>query len=87
MIGKHFGKTRLINGKSLEGSLTMFVVSLIVLFMVTLLGQPSLMNTSIVLIPFIALLITLTELITPYGLDNLSIPVVTTLLFFLMMQV
>ena len=87
IIGKHFGKTRLINGKSLEGSLTMFVVSLIVLFMVTLLGQPSLMNTSIVLIPFIALLITLTELITPYGLDNLSIPVVTTLLFFLMMQV
>ena len=87
IIGKNFVKTRLINGKSLEGSLTIFVVSMIVLFVVTTLLAPSLMTVAIWFIPLTALVITFTELFTPYGLDNLSIPLITTLLYFFMMQV
>jgi phytol kinase len=77
IIGKAFGKTKLIFGKSLEGSLTFFVASFFVVLAVLFIYQPSITNP-LLLIFLLPLFATLIELITPSGLDNLSIPLGVT---------
>lgn len=82
VIGTQFGRTKLVSGKSLEGSLTMFVASLIVIFLMLALGQPSLLVNAWFLVPLLALGATVIELFTPNGLDNLSVPLLTAALFY-----
>jgi phytol kinase len=80
VIGKKYGKHQLAFGKTLEGSITMFVVSLTVaIIMLSIQGFSSILLASL-LIAFIA---TVIELLTPKGLDNLSVPLLTTLAFYL----
>ncbi len=80
VIGKKYGKHKFVFGKSLEGSITMFVVSLTVSFIVlSVQGFPSVLLVSLL----VALIATVIELITPKGLDNLSVPLLTTFLFYL----
>jgi phytol kinase len=73
IIGKKFGKTKLIFGKSLEGSITFYVASLLVVIVVLFIYQPMLSNTLLIVL-LLPLFATLIELITPAGLDNLTIP-------------
>lgn len=81
LIGKKLGKSKfgfLGNKKTIEGSLTMFVFSFIVTFTIMILVNGlSTMNIYITLI--VATLATFIEALTPLGLDNLTVPVISTL--------
>jgi phytol kinase len=81
VIGEKFGKTKLVFGKSLEGSLAMFAASLIVATILLLVvgGQPLWWLIALVL----AVVATLVELYSPFGLDNLSVPLVVSFTYFL----
>ncbi|MDY0294820.1 MAG: hypothetical protein RBQ71_03330 [Acholeplasmataceae bacterium] len=85
VIGTAYGKHKLAFGKSIEGSLTMFIVSFIIVFGI------SLFLTSIISAVFIALgvaiVATVVELLTPKGLDNLSVPLSSSLIFYLLLLV
>lgn len=82
VIGKTFGKIKIKEGKTLEGTLTMFVAS----FLVTLISLYVL--TTISSIVWMALLIatfaTLLELYSKKGLDNLYVPLGTFVLYVLL---
>ena len=76
VIGKHFPSKKLYLNKSLLGSLTMFVSTMIIAFIFINLWY---------LVLLVAVVATLVELFTPKGLDNLSVPlVIFFLLFFLL---
>ncbi len=80
VVGKKFGKKTLIHGKSLIGSSVMFIVSILVTVTVILIYQPILpLYVSILMVVFVAFTATLVELLTPKGLDNLTIPLTVTL--------
>lgn len=87
IFGKHFGKKRFANGKSFIGSLAMFVASALVtlILAVTYASMPFYSIVSFVLI--IAVVATITELITPWGLDNILIPVIVSLVAYLLLLV
>ncbi|BBJ28643.1 DUF92 domain-containing protein [Athalassotoga saccharophila] len=82
LIGKSFGKTKvkIFDNKSLEGSAVMFGATFLVSFLF-------LQNFGIeraILFSFeIAALSTIIEIITPFGIDNLTVPILTALLAFL----
>ncbi len=65
--------------KSLEGSVTMFVVSFAVLYAYLTYASGS---VSIMLCLTIALVATLVEAISPWGLDNILVPLITALFYF-----
>jgi phytol kinase len=73
VIGKRFGKTFLIKGKSVEGSLVMFIATAFVTAFVLITYAPAIAYPAILvlILPFIA---TAIEMFTPKGLDNLTIP-------------
>ncbi len=87
VIGKKYGKKRLENGKSLVGTITMFIVTYLVAMTLSIIY----LNTSIPLILIgsliVALVATLTELFTPKGLDNLSIPLVVGLVVYGLLRI
>lgn len=76
VLGKHIKSPKLYKQKSLVGSLTMFLATLII----GLILFPSLWYLMIV----VAILVMLVELWTPKGLDNLSVPL---FIFFLLMVI
>jgi phytol kinase len=79
VIGKKFGKHQLLFGKSVEGSLAMFVASFVVSMILLSIEGVSLW----ILIAFIiALISTAIELFTPKGLDNLSVPLLASLAYY-----
>lgn len=77
MIGYHFSKDN--SRKSLLGSITMFVVVLILslVFVLVFNGIPYWYFA-----PLIALVATLFEYFGPYGIDNISVPVAVTMLYY-----
>lgn len=82
-IGMKFGKhhfTIFKGSKSIEGSLAMFISTVVVLF-IYLAILNGISNLSCILA--VALLATITEAISPYGLDNLFIPILSALLYFI----
>lgn len=87
LAGKHFGRVNLSFGpfrtkKTLLGSSTMFAAAAVVLSLIVVLAEPGLQLSSVwgrVLL--IALGVTLIELFTPKGFDNISVPLLTALLF------
>jgi phytol kinase len=81
VIGTKYGKHKLKNGKSLEGSLTMFVTSLIV--SLVLLGISSVPNVIIYSLA-IASIATIIEYFTTRGLDNLTVPLGASLFYYLL---
>lgn len=79
VIGKKYGKHPMIFGKSIEGSLAMFVVSfLVAAILLSIQGFSGWLLASFV----IAAIATFIELLTPKGLDNLSVPLLSSLLFY-----
>jgi len=83
VIGQFYGKHKfsIFKGhKSIEGSLTMLVVSMIAVYayLMWMTGAPSLLM--VLVIPILA---TMIEAISPYGLDNLFVPLISALIYFI----
>jgi phytol kinase len=66
IIGKRFGQTKLVNNKTVAGTITMFIVAATVV--------AYFMDYDVTIVLVISIVATLFELITPRGLDNLSVP-------------
>lgn len=84
-IGSKYGKHKLVFGKSLEGTVTMFVASLVVALAVGLFYYP--VWTALILAVGVSAFATLIELFTPKGLDNLSVPLSASLIYYLLFLV
>lgn len=83
LIGQKYGKhtfTVFKGSKSLEGSLAMFVVTLVVLSLFLAVFVQSVPVVNLILL---ALMATLIEAISPYGLDNIFVPILSALLYFI----
>ncbi len=83
VIGQFFGKmhfTIFKGHKTIEGSLTMFVVSALVVYTYLSFSSPVISWTMVLVIPLVA---TLIEAISPYGLDNLFVPLISALIYFI----
>lgn len=82
VIGKKYGKKDIGNGKSLIGVVTMFVVSFIVASLIIGFREGI---GFIWIVVVIALVASLIEYLTPRGLDNLSVPMGTSLIYYLLL--
>ncbi len=75
------------NSKSIAGSCAMFAASAVVALVFTLLfAAPSsglLLGSTVVTVLAVALVATVVELVTPLGLDNLTVPIATLLFVYL----
>jgi phytol kinase len=84
IIGKRWGAhpfTILGHTRSLEGSLTMFVFSFIATFLaLVIFAQP--IGASIVLAFVVAIVATIVEALSPFGIDNLAVPLAAALVLF-----
>ena len=85
VIGKKYGKRSLPFGKSLEGSITMFIASFIVSFVLIFIYNDFI--TALWIGLAISVVATLVELYTPKGLDNLSVPLLTAVLAFILLLI
>jgi dolichol kinase len=69
--------------KSYIGSATMFIVTFIMMIVALVFYNLSLTSETLFLLMCIAAIAAIVEGITPYGLDNLTVPFVTTTLYWL----
>ena len=81
LVGRRYGKTPLVHGKSLEGTLVHVVMALLVVLFFNSIYGFGLTTFGIMLIVAAA---TAMELFTPRGLDNLVIPVGCTVILMLL---
>ncbi|MBN2859228.1 MAG: hypothetical protein JXK93_03080 [Sphaerochaetaceae bacterium] len=87
LIGRLYGKRKLIMGKSLLGSSVMFITTFIVILLVSAgfsiapLASVSFLTMAIAL----AFLVTIVELLTPASLDNLTVPIIASYLAYLLL--
>lgn len=79
VVGKKYGKTKLIYGKTIEGTLTNIVMAFSVSMFFNIGFGMGLTLSSIALITIVA---TFLELFTPLGFDNLSVPIGVSLLVY-----
>lgn len=91
VVGQRFGKRRYTvtqHTRSLEGSLTMFVASWVATFIALMLLAPSPIGVGSALgISMItALAATAVEAVSPWGLDNLTVPAISTVVLYLFMM-
>ncbi|PKK94275.1 MAG: hypothetical protein CVV61_00340 [Tenericutes bacterium HGW-Tenericutes-6] len=84
VIGKKFGKKQLIHGKTLEGTVTMFIASLVVSSVLIILFMNSLSYLYIGVL--LAVFATLIELYSPKGLDNLTVPLGTSAILYVLLM-
>jgi len=82
-IGSKWGKRKLIYGKSVEGSLTMLLATFIVTFTLLAFNFSFPIALSVALV--LAISATVIELYTPKGLDNLTVPLLTSLIYYLIL--
>ena len=80
VIGTAYGKHPLVFGKSVEGTVAMFVASFAVTAIAMLVVAPAGWLLSALVVAVVA---TAVELVTPKGLDNLSVPGVAFLAYLL----
>jgi phytol kinase len=87
VAGKRFGRRKYrISGceKSFEGSVTMFIISFIITFiLLSIFPVPG----KFLFCVLIALFAALSEGITPHGFDNLTVPLGTSLFFWILVNV
>jgi phytol kinase len=83
VIGSKWGKRKLIYGKSVEGSLTMLLATFIVTFTLLAFNFSFPIALSVALV--LAISATVIELYTPKGLDNLTVPLLTSLIYYLIL--
>ncbi len=82
VFGHRWGKKKLVGSKSLVGTMTMFAVSAIVIFLVLGFAGAHNMLTNVLLALGLSALGTLTELFIPGGWDNLLIPLVVSYAYY-----
>ena len=84
IVGRFFEKNniKLINNKTLFGSLTSFILSLVVVVILNVVFN---VNYSIFAIFIISISSSLLELISPKGTDNLTVPIVTAFIAYLLL--
>ena len=84
VIGTKYGKHKIAFGKSIEGSLTMFLASFAVAITILLIsGVP---NPYLIALG-VAVIASIIELVTPKGLDNLSVPLITSLALYVLLLI
>ncbi|MBU1020823.1 MAG: hypothetical protein KJ847_06360 [Firmicutes bacterium] len=84
VIGTKYGKHKIAFGKSIEGSLTMFLASFAVAITILLIsGVP---NPYLIALG-VAVIASIIELVTPKGLDNLSVPLITSLALYILLLI
>lgn len=84
VVGKRFGKMQYTvfgNTKSFLGSLTMFLVSFVVCAIILYIVTPLFMGTVFLQALILSLIATIVEALTPLGLDNLTVPLLTFLVY------
>lgn len=86
VIGKKYGRHHLLKGKTLEGSLTMFLTSVIVAGIVVFFGGYFPVFHALLVILVIALVSTVIELCTPRGLDNITVPITASVVFYILIN-
>jgi uncharacterized protein (TIGR00297 family) len=79
LIGNKYGKKKLFYDKTIVGTTTMFIASLIVSFVVLTIFTPSIAIAGSLVLAIIA---TMIELFTPRDLDNLSVPLGSAAVYF-----
>ena len=80
LVGRRFGRIKLLHGRSLEGTLTFFISGLLVSFALLRLLHPALaMGASIAICAMASLLGALAELLSLRIDDNLSVPLAAAL--------
>lgn len=87
LVGTRSGKNKYtVFGaqKSIEGSITMFICSLVVIFLLLHFPGNQTLPMALVAGLGLALIATLIEAITPKGLDNITVPMVVSLLWLLL---
>lgn len=82
VIGKKYGKKDIGNGKSLIGVVTMFIVSLVAASLI--IGFTEGLNFIWIAV-VVAITASLIEYLTPKGLDNLSVPIGISLIYYLLL--
>ncbi len=88
LIGSRYGKKKYniyADQKSYIGSITMFVFSFIMFIVALLFYEFTITSKVIVILGIIALSSMVAEMITPKGLDNLSVPFIASICFYLAM--
>jgi phytol kinase len=87
LVGKQYGKKKVFGGKTILGTLVMFSVTLVIAALFSIgYALPGLWSlTWWVYIAIIALAAALLEAYTPFGLDNLSVPLGTALISFFLL--
>lgn len=88
LIGARYSKKRYKiynNQKSYIGSISMFVFSFIAFIVAFLFYEFTITMEIVVILVIIALSSTVAETITPRGLDNLSVPFLASIYFYLAM--
>jgi phytol kinase len=86
ILGRQYGQINyqvLGNTRSVEGSVSMFLFSLVSTFLALWLLPPSSGWSSLGIAFVVALAATLIEAVSPWGLDNLTIPAVSGLVLYL----
>jgi dolichol kinase len=86
LVGRRFGKRMTVNGKTVEGSAAMFTMSLVSLILgLAFVSSIHSFDPIRSLMPTMAAVIvcTLVEALSPRGLDNLAVPVLGALTFYL----
>lgn len=81
VIGKKYGRHKyniFNNEKSIEGSITMFVISTVVALVILSIFSPEAILIKSLTLGLVAAII---EAISPFGLDNLFVPILTSMLY------
>lgn len=89
VLGSKFGKKRFKmfkDEKSIIGSLSMFVFTLILIIFAMLFYTIPVTNIAISYLIAVSIVATAVEAITPKGLDNLSVPLITSLTYLILMS-
>lgn len=85
LVGQRYGKHGYVlfkNKKSFEGSLTMFAVSLITCIAFQYFSA---VPVNLITALLVAVVATVVEAISPHGIDNLFIPILVSLLYFILL--
>lgn len=87
VIGTTFGKRKfkVANvSKSVEGTITMFITTFVVVITILNIYLPVAFIQKFLITSIVSIVATIVEAYTPYGLDNLTVPLGTSLLSFIL---
>lgn len=87
IVGRKWGKRRLgLNGRSLEGSAAVFLFSLATVALTLIILGPMNAVQALGIGALVAAAATIVELVSPWGLDNLTVPAASALVLWLLMR-